>query len=93
MMRHDLGHAIGALKDIGISDDKEHAFLRTLHQPAGRFENGDAGTFRSHQSTRHVETVFREQVIQVVAGDAARNIGVAFSDEIGVCVAQPLKPE
>ena len=91
MVSHHLGHAIGALENIGIRDEQEHAFGRTFHQSARGFEHGDAGAFRSHQRARHMETVFRKEVIQVVAGYPTRNIGIASLDKFAVCVAQLLQ--
>ena len=43
------------------------------------------------QRAGHVEAVLRQQLVEVVAGDAPRNIRKALADEIGVRVAQTLQ--
>ena len=78
LVRHDVGHVVGALVDVGIGDDQQHALGRTLDQAAGSFEHGDAGPFRSDQRAGYVEAVLRKQVVQVIAGDAARDVGIAL---------------
>ena len=44
-MLHDFGDVVGALINVGIGDNQEHAFGRAFDQAAGGFENGDAGAF------------------------------------------------
>ena len=53
-----------------------------------RFEHDDKRPFAPDQGLRHIETFFREQVVQVVAGDAAGNVGIALADLVGVAVAE-----
>ena len=65
---------VGALIDVGIGDDQQDALRRALDQAACGFEHGGAGAFGADQRARDVEAVFRQQVVQVVAGDAAGNI-------------------
>ena len=81
---HDFGNMIGALINVGIGDDQQHAFGRTLDQAAGGFENGDAGAFGADESAGNVESILGQEVVQVVAGDAARDVGKALADEIAV---------
>ena len=63
--------------------------LRALLELASRFEDGDAGAFRAYQGAGDVKAVFRQQLIEVVAGDAARNVRKALADGIRVGVANP----
>ena len=84
LVRHDLGHVIGTLINVGIGDDEQHAFRRAFDQAAGRFENRDAGAFGADKGAGHVESVLGQEKIQVVAGDAARNFGKTLADEIAV---------
>ena len=84
LVRHDFGHVIGALINVGIGDDEQHALRRAFDQAASRFENRDAGAFGSDQGAGHVESVLGQEKIQVVAGDAARNFGKTLADEIAV---------
>ena len=81
---HDFGDVIGALINVGIGDDEQHALRRTFDQAACGFENRGAGSFGADQGAGDVESVFGEQVVQVVAGDAAGNVGEFLADEIGV---------
>ena len=70
---HHLGHVIGALVDIRIGDHQQHALRGTFDQSAGGFEHGDAGAFRPDQRARHLEAVFRQQIIEVVSGNPPGN--------------------
>jgi hypothetical protein len=71
---------VGAPIDVRIGDDYEHALRRTFHKTARGFEDCDAGSFGTYQGSRYVKTVFGEQVIQVVAGDSAGNVGEPLAD-------------
>ena len=90
-MGHDFGNGIGGEEDIGVADDEKHALGRALDQAASGFEDGDAGAFGADESARYVETVFRKQVVQVVAGDAARDVGITLADELAVGVGEILE--
>ena len=81
---------VGALINVGIGDDEQHALGRTLDEAAGGFENCGAGAFGADQRAGDVETIFRQQVIQVVAGDAARDVGEVLADEVGVLIGDLL---
>ncbi len=83
-MLHDFGHVVGALINVGIGDDQQHAFGRAFDQPARGFENRDAGTFGADEGAGNVESILGQEEVQVVAGDAARNVGKALADKIGV---------
>ena len=85
-MRHDFGDVIGALKNIGIRDDREHALGWAFDQAASGFERGDTGSFGADQGAGDVESVFGEQVVEVVAGDAAGDLGELLADESGVFI-------
>ncbi len=47
-----------------------------------------AGAFGADQRAGDVEAVLGQQLVEVVAGDAARNARKFFADEVGVAVAQ-----
>ena len=49
--------------------------LRAMFELAARLQHGDAGAFAAHQRARYVESVLRQQLVQVVAGDAAGILG------------------
>ena len=44
-VRHDFGNMIGALINVGIGDDEQHALGRTLDQAASGFEDRGTGSF------------------------------------------------
>ena len=43
--------------------------------------------FAAHQRARHVEVVLRQQLVEVVAGDAPRNARKFLAHQIGIAVA------
>ena len=47
-----------------------------------------AGAFGTDQRARHVEAVLRQQFIEVIAGDAARNARKFLAHQIGIAVAE-----
>ena len=82
----DFGDAIGALVNVGISDDEQDAGRRTFDQTESRFKNGGASSFGADQGAGDVESVFGEKLIQVVAGDAAGDLRKALADLIAILV-------
>ena len=78
---------IGGDEGIGKAEHDQPAMLRAVLQLAGGFEDGDAGAFCADQRACHVEAVLRQQLVEVVAGDAARNVGKTLPDQIGVGIA------
>ncbi len=58
---------------------------------AGGFEDGDASAFGSDEGTGNVKAVFGQKFVEVVAGDAARDVGKARLHEGRVRVAQALQ--
>ena len=91
-MRHDFRNVIGALIYVWIGNHQEHSFRRAFDQAARGFERGDASALRADQGSRHVKAVFRQQLIQVVAGDAARNVGIFFADGIAILFGEAWSP-
>ena len=90
-MLHDLRDVVGAEIDIGPSDDEQHPRRRTLDEAASRFENRDASAFGADESARHVKAAFGEQVVEVVSGNAARNVGKLAADLLAVAVGEGLE--
>ena len=48
------------------------------HQVQRRFQDGDQSAFRADQGAGDVEAVLRQQSVEVVAGDAARQLRKAL---------------
>ncbi len=84
----DGGDVVGSDEGVVEAEGDEAAVLRALAQFAGGFEDGDAGALGAHQRARDVEAVLRQELVEVVAGDAARDVGESLADEAGASVAQ-----
>src|SRR6266478_9644744 len=92
VMLHDLGDVVGAEIDIAPSDNEQHPRRRTLDQAASGFENRHTSTFGTDESARHVKAIFGEQVVEVVSGNAARNVGELATNLLSVAVGDGLEP-
>ncbi len=66
---------------IGKAEYHELSMLWALHQPHSGFEHRDTGRLGADHRARNVETILRQQLIQVVTGDSARDIGEALTNE------------
>ncbi len=80
MVRHDFGDVVGALENVGIGDDQEDSCWRAFDEAAGGFEDCGAGSFGADQGAGDVESVFGEEIVEVVAGDAAGDVGEFLAD-------------
>ena len=83
----NLRNMIRRRKSILITKSNQRPVLRTVDQPQLGFEHDRARAFRSDQRARHVKSIFRQQLIEVVAGDPARNFRKARADQVAVLVA------
>src|SRR5208337_1305990 len=90
-MLHDLRHVVCTDVNIWPSDDEQHTGRRTFDEAASGFENHDASAFGSDEGASHVETVFREQVVKVVSGNATRNIGKLAPHLLAIAIRE--RPE
>src|SRR5260221_13483836 len=77
--------------NVGIAKHQERASRRAVYQANGCLQDGDTGTFRANQGPRDMEPVFWQELIEVVARDAARNVGEALPDQTSISIAQGLK--
>src|SRR5262245_32631277 len=78
---------IGGRVGVGIAEADERSMLRTGNQPRARVGDDDAGAFGADERARHVESVFGEQLIEVVSGNAAGDIWKTTANQIRVLVA------
>src|SRR5437660_1534702 len=90
-MLHDLRDVVGTEINIWPSDEEQRPRWRTLDQTAGGFENRAASTFGADERARHVKAVFGEQVVEVVSGNATRNIRKLAADLLAVAVGDGLE--
>src|SRR5215467_10811791 len=77
--------------NVRVAEHQERASGRAVDQANGCLEDRDTGTFCANQCPRNVESVFRQELIEVITRDAARNVGKALSDQMGIPVAQGLE--
>src|SRR6266853_6749878 len=75
-----LWNMISGEERIAISQSDEGAMLGTVYQFQFSFKHDRTGAFCSDQCSRDVESPFRQQLIQVVAGDSSRNFREARAD-------------
>src|SRR5208283_432044 len=87
-MRHDLWNKVSTNVDVGPSDHEQHPRRGALDEPASRFENGGAGALGTNQRARNMETIFRQQVVEIVSGNATRNIGELAANLVAVAVGE-----
>ena len=78
---------IGRGKSVAVAEADQRAVLRALDQPQLGFEHDHARALCADQRARHVESVFRQQLIEVVAGDAPGNFRELRADQAGVLIA------
>ncbi len=81
-------HNIGGEKAVGEGQHGEHAEGRTGGEVERGGDDRGAGALGADQRAGYVEAVLVEQLVEVVAGDAAGNARESFADERGVMVAQ-----
>ena len=74
------GNSVGGKEGIGKTERGEHAIGRAGLEVERGGDDGSAGALGADQRARDVEVVFRQKLVEVVAGDAARNVGELFSD-------------
>ena len=86
--RNIVGGEIGVV----VTKPNEPALMGTFNklQPGG--EDRNARAFCPHQRPRQMESVFRQEFIEIVAGDPARNSGISFTHLRGVSVANFRQP-
>src|SRR5437879_5429698 len=75
-----LWNMVGGEVRIAIPQSDEGAMLGTVDQFQFSFEHDRARTLCSDECARDVESPFRQQLIQIVAGDPSRNLREARAD-------------
>ncbi len=83
---------VARLGDVLEAEDDQHPFGRPVDQFQLGFEVGYARRFRPRERPRDVEPPFRQEVVQVVAGDAPRDLRIALADERFIPVTQVPQP-
>ena len=70
----DRRHVIGGGKRIGVAEADERPVLGAVDEAHRRLQNDGAGPFGADQRAGDVKTVFRQELIEVVAGHPPRNL-------------------
>ena len=88
---HDLGYGVGGLVYVGVAEHQRRPGRRTVDEAKRRLEHGHAGSLRAYERARHVEPVLGQELVQVVARDPARDVGITLADQVAVAVADRAK--
>ena len=86
---HQLGDVVAGLEDVGVAQHDQAARRRAVDEPQRRFQDRHAGSLGADQRPRDVEAVLGQELVEVVARDAPRNVGEALTDLVRIAVAQP----
>src|SRR5581483_3745252 len=88
------GNVVAGFIDAGVAHNHQHPFGPGVHQADLGFQDGDAGAFAAHQRARHVEAAVlaRDELVEVIARYAPRDVGIALAHQAPVLVAQRFQP-
>src|SRR5579859_2163867 len=78
-------------RDVRVAKHHQRACAGPVDEPQGRLEHHHARALAADQSAGEVEALFRQQLIQVVARHASRNVWESGTDQVRVPVAQTLQ--
>ncbi len=79
---------VGGLEHVGVAEQQRAAMLRTGDQADRRVQHVRARALRADERPRDVEPVLGEELIEVVAGDAAGDVGIFGADPVGDAVSE-----
>ena len=85
------GNSVGGEKSVVEAKHGEHAEGRAGCKVQRGGEDIGASALGADQGARNMEVVFRQQLVEVVAGDAAGDAGKLLADERGIAVADARK--
>src|SRR5258708_39315240 len=77
-------NVIGREECILVSQPDKCSVLRAVDQFQLRFEHDRTSSFSSDERARNVESSFRQEFIQVVAGHSSRNLREARADQAAI---------
>ena len=80
-------HGVGGEERIVEAQHREDSEGRAGGEVERGGDDVGAGALGADQGAGHIEVVFGEQLVKVVAGDTARNARKFFADEVGIFVA------
>jgi hypothetical protein len=59
-----------------------------MHQPHLRFEHNDAGAFTAYQGSSNIKRRARQQLIEIVTGDPARDLRKPLANQVPIPISQ-----
>ena len=87
-MQQDGRNSVGSLEDIRITRNDQGAAAWVLHEPQFGGEDDNAGRLRTNECAGDMEAVLGQQVVEVVAGDAARDLWEVLAYQRAVLITQ-----
>jgi len=87
MVLKGAGNGIGGEEGISKAEDGEDAEGRAGGEVESGGDDVGAGALRADEGSGDVEVAFGEQLVKIESGDAARDAGKSFADEVGVGIA------
>ncbi len=88
LVREHLRHVVARDERVLVAEHEQRARRRAVDQVHRRLEVGDARALGAGEGPGDVEAVLGQEVVEVVAGDAPRDLRIALADQVGVAVAQ-----
>src|SRR6185503_9156935 len=92
LMPQDLRYEIGAFEYIATANHNQQALGGTGYKPASDLESGHTGSLGTNQCPSNMEAILRKQVVQVIAGNAARDVRIFLTHELAVLIANATQP-
>src|SRR3989440_966444 len=83
---------VAANVNVWIAEHEQRACRRTFDQARCCLEYSNTRTFSSNQRSSYIKAIFWQQLIQVVARDAAGNFWETLANEVGVLIAEVFEP-
>src|SRR6476646_8680663 len=84
----DFRDVVCRVIDVLVTKNQRGAFLGPVNETDLGGQNHHACAFRANQRFSNVEAALGQKLIETVAGDTARDVGIASAYEIGVLIAQ-----
>jgi hypothetical protein len=87
----EIHQIVGCREVVRVAEHDERAHRRPLDEAHGRLEDDRAGALAAHERPPDVKAVLGEELVEVVSGDAPRDVGVACANQVAVAVAEALE--
>src|SRR5687767_13549531 len=85
-VQKDVRNVVRSEIHVLVADDEERSRRRAVHEPALRLEHEHTGALTAHERARDIESVLRQELIEVVAGDAPGDVREALPNETGITI-------